>query len=176
MDYNLDVFNGHGVDAGEWFVEHDEFGVDGEAACYLGASAFAAGELVAEVFAYFLEAEFCYEAFEFLALVFGRFSCHLEHGADVVFNGHFAEHGFFLCEVSYSCLGTTVDGVFCDVEVVEEDSSFVGCDKAYGHVECGGFACAVGAEEAYDFALFHIDGDMVGYGALSVFLDEVVGA
>ena len=55
MDYNLDVFNGHGVDSGEWFVEHDEFGVDGKAAGNLGASTFAAGELVAEVFAYFLE-------------------------------------------------------------------------------------------------------------------------
>ena len=176
MDYNLDVFNGHGVDSGEWFVEHDEFGVDGKAAGNLGASTFAAGELVAEVFAYFLEAEFRNKAFKFFALVFGRFSCHLEHGADVVFNGHFAEYGFFLCEVSDSGLGATVDGIFGDVEVVEEDSSFVGSDKTDGHVERGGFAGSVGAEKAYDFALFHVDGDMVGYGALSVFFYEVVGA
>ena len=38
----LDVFHRDGIDTGKWFVEHDEFGVNGQTAGYLCASALTA--------------------------------------------------------------------------------------------------------------------------------------
>lgn len=58
IDYTLDVFHRDGVNAGEGLVEHYEFWIDGEASCYLRASAFAAGELIAEIFPHLLQTEF----------------------------------------------------------------------------------------------------------------------
>ena len=61
-DYVLYVLYGDGVDARERFVEHDELGVDGEAARYLGAASLAPGELVALVLPYLAETELGNEA------------------------------------------------------------------------------------------------------------------
>ena len=143
IDDVLDVLDGNGVNAGEGFVEHDEFGIDGETAGNFGASAFAARELVAEVFPHFLEPELGDEAFKFVAL-FGRgHGCHLEDGPDVVFHRQLSEHRRLLREVADSVLRSAIDGIFRDVEVVEEDAALVGSDKTDGHVECRGLACSV---------------------------------
>lgn len=42
IDNRLDVLDGDRVDSGKGFVEHDELRVDGQAAGYFGAAAFAA--------------------------------------------------------------------------------------------------------------------------------------
>ena len=49
----LNVLHGNGIDAGKRLVEHDEFGVDGQATGNLGATSFAARELVALVLSHF---------------------------------------------------------------------------------------------------------------------------
>ncbi len=83
----LDIFDGDRVDAGERFVEHYEARVDGETSGDFGTTAFATGELVAEVFANFSEVEFGDKAFEFVFLLLARHVGHFEDGTDIVFDG-----------------------------------------------------------------------------------------
>lgn len=171
----LDIFDGDRVDAGERFVEHDEARVNGEASGDFGTTAFATRELVAEVFANFAEVEFGYKAFELVFLLLARHVGHFEDSADIVFDGEFTEHRWFLSEVSDAVLGAFVDREFCDVEVVEENLAFVGTDEAHSHIESGSFAGAVRTEEANDFALSDVDRDVVDDSALTVDFHQVVG-
>ena len=181
----LDVLYGDGVDAGERFVEEEEEWVVGEGAGYLGASALAAGELYAFAVAYVLEVELVEEGVEFFFTfflgveVFSEF----EDGHDVVGYGHLAEDGGFLGEVSDTHLCAAVHGVAREFDGLaafagrgfEEHFAGVGLDDADDHVEGGGFAGAVGAEEADDLSLADFDAHAFDDGAGAIHFDDVVG-
>ena len=141
----LDVLHGDGVDTGEGLVEEEEHGVVGEGACYLGATAFATGELYAFALADVLEVEFVEEGLEFFfALVFVEVLAEFEDGHDVVGDGHLAEDGGFLCEVSDAHLSAAVHGVACELD---------------GHFHVGGNA--FGEDAALD-AVLEEEGMAVG--------------
>ena len=173
----LDVLHGYGVDAGEGFVEEEELGVVGQGAGYLGAAALAAGELNALAAPYLLQPEFDDKRFELLLPLLGvHVLAEFEDGHDVVFDGHLAEDRGFLCQVAHAELCTAVHGHLGDFHVVEEDTAGEGLDDAHYHVEGGGLAGAVGAEEAYDFALAHVDAHLFDDGTGTVFFDYVFGS
>ena len=168
----LDVFHGDGVDAGEGLVEHDELGLDGQTAGYLGASALSSGQLVAFVLAYFLEAELMDECFEFVELFFAWLTSHLEHREDIVFDGHLPEHGGFLREVSDTGPCAPIDRIAGDVFFIEVYMAGIGNDESGGHIERGGLACSVGTEQSYNLTLPNLYADVVGNGSLSIDLDK----
>ena len=122
------------------------------------------------------EAELLDEALQLLALILDGASRHLQHGLDVVLDGELAEYARLLREIADAVFGTLVDGKFGDVVLVEEYLAFVGGYQSNRHVECGGLARSVGAEQTDNLTLLHIDAHMVCHGTLAVFLDKVVGA
>ena len=171
--YNvLDVLDGDGVYAGERLVEHYELGVDGQAPGYLGASAFATREAVADVLAHLLETELAYQALQFLQLLLARQVGHLEHGEYVVLNAQLAEDARLLRQVAYARACALVYGEVCNVLVVKVDVACVGHDEARRHVERRGLARSVGAQQAHDFALPHVDRHVVYHCALAVALHK----
>lgn len=175
VNYPLNILYGDGVNTGKRLVKHDELGVDGKAPRNFGASAFASGELVAEILAHVLQRKFVKQTFKLFFLIFNGGFSHLEDGTDIVFHRKLAEHGRLLREITDAVLGTAVHRILGDVHVVDVYLPLVGDDKAGGHVECGGFAGAVRAQQAHNLSLCHINGHMIDHGALAVFLHEVLG-
>ena len=49
----------------------------------------------------------------------------------------------------------------------------VGGNQSHGHVEGGSLAGSVGAQQAYNLALLHVDGNVAYYGTLAILLYEV---
>ena len=172
----LYLLNGDRVDAGERLVEHDELRVDGEAASDLGASALAAGELVAHVLAHFSEVEVGNERFELLKLLMVRELCHLEHRHDVVLHAQLAEHACPLRQIADAGACSFVNGIVGYLLVVEIDVAVVGHNETGGHVERRCLAGAVRSEQTYDFALLHVDGHIVDNGTLAVSFHQSFGA
>ena len=93
---------------------------------------------------------------------------HLEHGHDIVFHAHLAEHAGLLGQIAYACPGVLVDGVVGDVDVVEAYAALVGHYQTGGHIERGGLACTVGSEQSHDFSLLHMEVDLVDHRALAI--------
>jgi hypothetical protein len=169
----LYVFYGYGVDSGKGFIEEDELGVDCEGAGYFCSAPFASAEEVATVGAHALEAVFIEEGFELLLLFgFGELR-HFEDGHDVVLHAELAEDAGFLRQVADAGLSAPVHGQVGYLFSVKVYFAFIGFDKAYYHVEAGGFAGSVGAKQSDYLSLVYIDGDVVDYCAAFVFLDEV---
>ena len=76
-----------------------------------------------------------------------------------MFDGHFAENRGFLGQVADAEAGAFVYGQVAQFLSVEGNAACVGGDESDDHVEAGGFACAVGAEQADDFAAFDFEGE-----------------
>tara|TARA_A100000171_G_scaffold43757_1_gene46020 strand:- start:1536 stop:2291 length:756 start_codon:yes stop_codon:yes gene_type:complete len=164
-DFFLEVFDGDGVDAGEWFVEEDELWVGDEGAGDLEFAAFAAGAGAGEVVCFVGEAELFEElGGASFAIGAGELEC-LEDGQEVLLAGEALEDGGFLGEVAHTHLGVSVHGEAGDFGVVEDDASGVAFDHADGHSEGGGFACAVASEEADDLGVLDFEGYAVDDGA-----------
>ena len=175
VDDALDVLHGDGVHAGKRFVEHDEPWVDGQAACNLATAALAARQPVAQVFAHLVQVQLGNELLQPLVLLLGGGIGHLQHQANVVLHTQRAEHRGLLRQVANAQLRPLVHGQRGDVHIVEKHPALVGGDQACGHVECGGLAGAVGAEQAHNLALAQLDGHMVHHRALAVLLHQVAG-
>lgn len=170
-DEVLDVGDGEGVDVGKGFVEEEERGLGDEGAGDFEAAALAAREgggfLGAEVF----EVEFLEEGVEaFFAVGTGD---GFEDAEDVVFDGKGAEDGGLLGEIAKAELGPFMDGEMGDVLPLKIDFAAFGLDEADGHVKGGGFAGAVGAEEADDFSRIEVEGEAVDDRFSVVAFDEV---
>ena len=144
-DNLLNIFHGNGIYTGKRLVEHDELGVDGQTAGNLRTAALTTRKLVTLVLAHLLEAELGNQTFQLVLLIIERFVGHLEHGSDVVLHAHLTEDRCLLCQIADARLGTFVYRIVGDVEVIEENTAFVGCNQAHGHVERGGLAGAVRA-------------------------------
>src|SRR5574344_1458294 len=114
----LNVLNSNGVHASERLIEHDELGVYGQAARYLGTAAFTTGELRALVLAHLLQAKLIYQILQFLLLVVAWLTRHLQDGSNVVLHAHGAEHRSLLSPIAYAATCTFVDRIRGDVRVV----------------------------------------------------------
>ena len=120
IDYRLDILDGNRVDAGERFVEHNETRIDSETAGDLGSASFAAGKLVAEVLAYFLETEFGNKTLELVALLLLAHLRHLQYGPDIVLDTEFTEDGGFLSKIADAVLSTFIYRIFGDIQIVQK--------------------------------------------------------
>jgi len=78
-----------------------------------------------------------------------------QHSLDVLRHRQAAEDRSFLRQVTQPHTCTAVYRKMCDVLVIDEDLSAVGSDQSYDHIERGGFARAVRAEQADNFTAFY---------------------
>ena len=110
-----------------------------------------------------------------LALALVRLD-HLEDRADVLLDGQAAEDRGLLRQVADAEAGAPVHRQPGDVVAVELDAAVVGLDQPGDHVEDGGLAGAVRAEQADRLAAPHIKRDALHHGAAGeAFLHTVRG-
>ena len=170
----LDVLHGDGIDACEGFVQEDELRIHGKGAGDFAAAALTAGELDALGLADLGEVELVDELLQAgFPLGLGH-PGHFHDGHDVVLHGHLPEDGSFLRKVAHALLGALVHGKAGKFVIVDEDASLIRDDLAGDHIETGGLAGAVGAQEAHDLALVHFHGDALHDRPDAVFLDQVL--
>ena len=99
----------------------------------------------------------------------------LQDGQDVLLDGELAEDGGFLGQVAHAQPGALVHRQAGDVARLEPDRALVRLDDADDHVEGGGLAGAVRAEQADNLAGRNGDGDAVDHAALAVFFHQLFG-
>ena len=93
-----------------------------------------------------------------LALLPGGFD-DFEHRADILLDGEAAEDRGFLRQITDAEPRALIHRQFRDVVAVELDRAAIRLDQAGDHVEHGGLAGAVRAQQADGFATAHIDAD-----------------
>ena len=106
----------------------------------------------------------------------GEIAAGFKHGQNVLGNRELAEHGSLLWEITDPCPGSFVHGRHGQIVAIKEDTSGVTLDRADNHVETGGFASAVGAEQAHYATAAYLQGDVTHHRALLVALGKVLRA
>src|SRR5579862_3036377 len=115
----LQVENGDGIDAGKWFVEQDECGIDAQAAGDFHAAAFAARKRVSPILPNVLETKFIDKLFHLLAALVPGHRLRLQHREDILLNRQLAKYQSFLWEIADAILARPqVHGNVSDVLVV----------------------------------------------------------
>src|SRR5690606_12440643 len=176
VDDLLDVTDRDRVDTGERFVQQDELGRGRQRAGNLDAAAFATGQAHAEVVANVADVELLQQAFQFFApAVAVEVLAGLEDGHDVVGHRQFAKDRGFLRQVADTGTGAAVHGLVADIEAVDQYAPLFCLDQADDHVEAGGLAGAVGAEQANDLAAVDRQADVTYDLPPLVALGQVLG-
>ena len=173
----LDIAHRDRVDTGKGFVEQDELGGRGQCAGDFYPATLTTRQAHAQVVANVVDVEFLQQAFQLLAtpgLV--QLLAGLEDRHDVVGHRQLAKDRGFLRQVTDTGACSAVHGLMADVQVVDQDAALVGMHQAHNHIEAGGFACAVRAEQAddlpavdgqaditHDLAAFVAFGQMLGF-------------
>ncbi|MCY1175799.1 hypothetical protein D9M73_160530 [compost metagenome] len=99
----------------------------------------------------------------------------LEDGHDVVGDRQLAEDRGFLRQVADTGASAAVHGLVADIEVVDQYAALFGLDQPDNHVEAGGLAGAVGAEQADDLAAVDGQADVAHDLPALVALGQVLG-
>ena len=97
----------------------------------------------------------------------------LQHGADIFLHREFSEDRGLLRQIRHAKPRAPVDRHVAHRAAINEDVARVAAHQANDHVERRGFAGAVGAEQAHDFALAHIERDILDHLAPTVGLGQV---
>ena len=134
----------------------------------------AAAQLVGPPFGQRGQIEFVEEVLQAHFLVGIAEGASFENGADVLFNGEFAEDRGFLRQIADAQAGAQVHGQVGDDTAVELHRSAVRFDNAHHHVEGGGLAGPVGTEQTDDFARLDVDGNAIDHRPFVVFLHQTV--
>ncbi|MDT4867008.1 hypothetical protein FQZ97_1018970 [compost metagenome] len=122
------------------------------------------------------DVELLQQAFQLLAAVGAiQLLAGLEDGHDVVGHAELAENRGFLRQVTDPCAGAAVHRQVADVVVVDQDAALVGLHQADDHVEAGGLARTVGAEQADDLPAVDAQADVTHDLAALVALGQVLG-
>ncbi|VTQ59446.1 Uncharacterised protein [Stenotrophomonas maltophilia] len=98
-----------------------------------------------------------------------------QHQADVVGHGQLAEHRGFLRQIAHALLGAGIHRIAGDVFAIEHDAASVSRNQADDHVEAGGLAGAVGAEQADHFTGVEGQPEVLDDFALLVLLAQALG-
>ena len=153
MNDLLDVSHRDRIHTGKRFIEQDELRCGGQGSGDFHATTFATGEAHAEVVTDMVDVEFLQQAFQLLAtsgLV--EFLAGLKNGHDVIGNRQLAEDRCFLRQIADAGPCAAVHRLVADVQVVDQYATLIGLDQPDDHVETGGLAGAVRAEQADDLA------------------------
>src|SRR6185369_17288353 len=147
-DQVLDVADRDRIDAGKGFVEQHVVRTRRQRARNLDAAALAAGQRDRRRFAQPRDVEFVEQRVELLLALLARGLDHFEHSADVLLDGEAAEDRGFLRQIADAEPRALIHRQLGDVVAVELDRAAIGLDQAGNHVEHGGLAGAVRAEQA----------------------------
>src|SRR5690625_925701 len=157
----LDIMHGNRVDAGEGFIEQNEGGVRRQGTGDFHAAPLAPGQAHAEVFANMREVKLLQQLLGFLLALLPRQFARLENGQQVVDDAQLAEDRGLLGQVADAVAGPAVQGQGGDVLAVDLHAAMLLPGQPDDHVETGGFAGAVGAEQADDLATVDLKGHVL---------------
>ncbi len=176
VDDLFDVAHRDRIDTGKGFVEQDELGCRGQCAGNFYPTALTARQAHAQVVANMVDMEFLQQAFQLLAttglveLLAGFEDCH-----DVVGHRQLAKDRGFLWQVTDTGACATMHGLVADVQVIDQYATLIGVHQADNHVETGGFARAVGAEQAHDLPAVDRQADITYYLTALVAFGQMLG-
>ena len=172
--YNiLYLLHGDRIDTGKRLVQHHELRLDCQTPCNLGTPSLTSAQTVAKVFAHVRQVELFDQALQLLLLVFLAEFGQLQHRADIVFHGHFAEHTRLLWQIADTHLRTFVHRVRGDVLIVQIDLTVIGGYQTGGHIESCGLTGTVRSQQTHNLPLFQLNGHIVHYGPFPVFLYQM---
>ena len=149
IDDGLDIADRDGVHPGKGFVQQDEFRLRGQGAGYLHPAALAAGQGLSLAVAQVLDVEFGQQFVPSLQpLLLVQVRAGLEDGHEVLADSQFPEDRGLLGEVAYPAAGPLVHGQGGYILVVDGYRAAIGTDDADDHIETGGLAGPVGAQQS----------------------------
>ena len=123
------------------------------------------------------DVEFLEQALHALvALCLAQLFAGFQNRHDVLFHRQAPEDAGLLGQVANPALGATVHGQVGDIAVIDLNAAGIGFHQPDNHVEAGGLAGAVGAQQADNLAGFHVQGDILDDPAALVAFCQVVGA
>ena len=174
-DDALDLADRNRIDTGERLVKQDQARLRCRGAGDLAAAAFATGQAGAKLVGNMAQLQFVEQAVQF-ALAAGRIGLRAAPArADVVGHGQLAEYRRFLRQIAHALLGAGIHRVAGDVLAVEHDAASVSRNQADDHVEAGGLAGTVGAQQADHFAGVEGQPEILDDFALLVLLAQALG-
>ena len=153
----MNVDNGNRIDAGKRFIQQDEARLHGQNARNFDTPPLAAGKRGGRAVAQPFNIQIVQQLVEFAVDLVRVFEADFQNGADVLFHRHFAENGGFLRQIADTGLRAVVDGLVHEVLAVQQNAACIGSNQAGNHVEAGGFARTVRAEQADHFAAVDIE-------------------
>jgi hypothetical protein len=62
------------------------------------------------------------------------------------------------------------------IPLIQVNTALIGFDQSHYHIKGGGFACTIWPEQAYDFALFNRNGNMVYNSSTGISLYQFIGS
>ncbi len=104
-----------------------------------------------------------------------QFLAQLQHQADVVGHGELAEDRRLLRQIADAQLGACVHRFGSEVAAIQFDTAGIGFDQTHDHVEAGGLAGAIGAEQTDHFAGLEREAELLDHFALLVLLAQTGG-
>ena len=180
-DDALDLDHRDRVDAGEGFVQQDEARVGGQGARDFHPAALATrqrrGGRVAQVVHVQVFEQRVQPRLDggVLQRFAGVVELQFQHRTHVLGHAELAEDRRFLRQVAQPQAGAAVDGQALDGLAVQQDLPGVVAQQANQHVERGGLAGAVGAQQAHDFTLVHGQRHVLDHLAAAVGLLQAAG-
>ncbi len=161
MNDLLDIADRDRVDACKGFVKKNELGCRGQGAGYLDAASFATGQAHAEAVTDVVNVKLLQQAFEGLLptaaiKVLARF----QDRHNVVGYRQLAKDRGFLRQIANTGSGSAVHGQVRHVLVVDQDPALIRFYQTDDHVEAGGLAGTIWAQQAHDLAAFDGETDI----------------
>src|SRR5690606_24397652 len=83
-----------------------------------------------------------------------------QDGHNVIGHAQLAENRGFLRQVTNAFFGPSVHGQVADVFIVDAHTAVIRLHQIHNHIETGGFAGTIGAEQADNLAAVHRHGDV----------------
>ena len=157
-DDALDLDHGDRIDTGEGLIQQDETRLGGQRTGDFDPAALTTGQCQRWRVTQLLHPQVLQQGHQPLFNhVFAqrpalRITLQLQHGLDVFAHAQLAEDGGLLRQVGQPQPGAAVDGHLRHRLAVDQDVAAVRAHQPDDHVERGGLARAVGAEQAHHFA------------------------
>src|SRR6185295_12511690 len=122
------------------------------------------------------DTEFLKQLFETLQLFASTQTGSFKHSEDVLCGRHFAKDRRFLRQVADAESCAQVHGKFCEVLIAEQDVAGIGTFETDDHVERGGLARTIRAEQSDDLAFIDLQTNIIDNTTASIMFHEMCAA
>src|SRR5690606_30935855 len=176
LDDLLDIVHRYRVHPGKGLVQQDELRICGQRPGNLGPSTLATGQAHPQAVTQMVDMEFTQQRIQLaLAALLVEVLARLQDGHDVVRHAELAEDRGLLRQIADAAPCPPVHGQMGDILAVDHDVAAVGPHQTDVHVETGGLAGAVGAEEPDHLAAVALQRDILDHAAGLVGLGQMAG-